>query len=142
MFDLEHRKAQLEAIWEEQGWRGIAAIAKPLNIEKPEDGWDEAIPLIVEAEYKIESEKHNALIDSLEEGSILPAIEDKPSLEVETKELEKSPYIPKGVYATEYFKKHNIPYCETCGAQYQNENGAPVCAENYEHCPRLKKEST
>ena len=74
MFDLEHRKAQLEAIFEEQGWRGIAAIAKPLLIEKPEGGWDEAISLIVEAEYAQDLEKHNALINSLNESGLIDIV--------------------------------------------------------------------
>jgi hypothetical protein len=46
-FDL--RKAELEALLK-QSWQKIAAIAKPLGIEKPEGGWDEAISLILEAE--------------------------------------------------------------------------------------------
>ena len=45
--------------------------------------------------------------------------------------------IPKK-YATEYFRANKIPYCETCGAQYQNRrNGTPVCPEKRSNCPRL-----
>lgn len=46
----------------------------------------------------------------------------------------------KGVYATEYFKRNNIPYCEKCGAQYQTGlNEEPICPENFTsaNCPRL-----
>ena len=45
-----------------------------------------------------------------------------------------------GVYATEYFKRNDIPYCQKCGAQYQtNPADKPVCAENFSAniCPRL-----
>jgi hypothetical protein len=45
----ELRKAELEGLLK-QGWRKIAAIADPLEITKPDTGWDEAIPLILEAE--------------------------------------------------------------------------------------------
>lgn len=40
------RKAELEAM----DWREVKAIAEKLGIEKPENGWDEAIPLIIEKE--------------------------------------------------------------------------------------------
>jgi hypothetical protein len=46
----EYREIELMGIYEQDGWRGLRAIAKPLGIEKPDDGWDEAIPLILEAE--------------------------------------------------------------------------------------------
>ena len=45
-----------------------------------------------------------------------------------------------GIYATEYFKRNGIPYCQMCGAQYQTDtNNNPVCAENFSAniCPRL-----
>ncbi len=162
MFDLELRKAELETIWQEQGWRGIAAIAKPLLIEKPSDGWKSAIPLIVDAEYKQATEKHNDLINSLTaDESDTSAIVNELSKTLEElktvvkeqtipeKELDKEPllnprskYKPKGIYATEYFKKLGIPYCDTCGAQHQHDSdGNPVCAENYSQCPRLTGES-
>jgi len=48
--EVEVRMQQLEAIYESEGYRGIQAIAIPLGIEKPEGGWRDAIPLIVEAE--------------------------------------------------------------------------------------------
>lgn len=34
----------------EANWQSIKAIAEPLGINKPDGGWDEAIPLIVKAE--------------------------------------------------------------------------------------------
>ncbi|MEH1786880.1 MAG: hypothetical protein V7L23_15205 [Nostoc sp.] len=46
-----------------------------------------------------------------------------------------------GIYATEYFKKNKIPYCQECGAQ--NQHGLfdePVCAEGLtreQGCPRV-----
>jgi hypothetical protein len=44
------RQAELEALYEADGYRAIQAIAEPLNIEKPKGGWRDAIPLIVEQE--------------------------------------------------------------------------------------------
>lgn len=48
----EVRKAELESLMKEtQGWRNIERIAKELGIaQKPAGGWDDAIPLILEAE--------------------------------------------------------------------------------------------
>jgi hypothetical protein len=46
----ESRELELLGIYEVDGWRGLKAIAEPLGIEKPADGWDEAIPLILEKE--------------------------------------------------------------------------------------------
>lgn len=45
-----YREIELMGIYESDGWRGLKAIAEPLGIEKPQDGWDESIPLILEAE--------------------------------------------------------------------------------------------
>ncbi len=45
-----YREIELMGIYEEDGWRGLKAIAVPLGIERPEEGWDESIPLILEAE--------------------------------------------------------------------------------------------
>lgn len=45
-----YREIELMGIYEQDGWRGLKAIAEPLGIEKPVDGWDESIPLILEAE--------------------------------------------------------------------------------------------
>ena len=51
-FDATARTAELEELYlsDEGGWRAIKAIADPLGIVKPETGWDDAIPLITEAE--------------------------------------------------------------------------------------------
>jgi hypothetical protein len=48
----EVRKAELESLLKEtQGWRNIERIAKELGItQKPAGGWDDAMPLILEAE--------------------------------------------------------------------------------------------
>jgi hypothetical protein len=46
----------------------------------------------------------------------------------------------KGVYATEYFKRNNIPHCKKCGEQYHTgTEDEPVCPENFPAnvCPRL-----
>lgn len=44
------RIAELEALYSEAGWQAIKEIADPLGIEKPDEGWKAAIPLIVERE--------------------------------------------------------------------------------------------
>lgn len=44
------RQAELEALYDAEGYRAIQAIAEPLNIEKPKGGWRDAISLIVERE--------------------------------------------------------------------------------------------
>lgn len=61
--------------------------------------------------------------------------ESKP---VESVESEPAKPEIKGKYATEYFKKNGLPYCTTCGAQFQTDaNNLPVCPENLRECPRL-----
>jgi hypothetical protein len=54
--DVSARTKELEDLYlsEDGGWRAIKALADPHKIEKPEGGWDEAIPLIVAAEAKAE----------------------------------------------------------------------------------------
>lgn len=45
------RQQALQALFDEpNGWRSIERIAKPLSINKPATGWEDAIPLILEAE--------------------------------------------------------------------------------------------
>lgn len=47
--------------------------------------------------------------------------------------------VPKGTYATDYFKANGIPYCDRCGDQFHSGiNGEPVCSESLTDCPRLK----
>jgi len=48
--DVQARFDELQQILESEGWRAIRAIALPLGISRPEDGWDAAVPLIIEAE--------------------------------------------------------------------------------------------
>ena len=47
---MQARSDELQRLLESEGWRAIRAIAWPLGIDRPKDGWDAAIPLIVEAE--------------------------------------------------------------------------------------------
>jgi hypothetical protein len=44
------RMMELISLYEAEGYPAIKAIAIPLGISKPETGWEDAIPLIVEAE--------------------------------------------------------------------------------------------
>jgi hypothetical protein len=48
----EIRTQELQGLYAQDGWMAIKAIATPLGIEKPETGWDAAIPLIVAAEFE------------------------------------------------------------------------------------------
>lgn len=47
----ENRELELLGIYDDMGWSAIRAIASQYNIEKPDDGWDAAIPLILDAEF-------------------------------------------------------------------------------------------
>ncbi|EKU98115.1 hypothetical protein Lepto7375DRAFT_7376 [Leptolyngbya sp. PCC 7375] len=52
-FDAEARKAELQGIYDDGdggNWAPIKAIAEGLGVTKPDDGWEAAIDLIVEAE--------------------------------------------------------------------------------------------
>ena len=66
-----------------------------------------------------------------------------PNLDVDeglTPVINPEEFVVKGVYATEYFKRNGMPYCEKCGEQYHTDtNNNPVCAENFPAniCPRL-----
>jgi hypothetical protein len=44
------RLEELENLYVNEGWQPIKEIALKYKIPKPNNGWDEAIPLIVEAE--------------------------------------------------------------------------------------------
>lgn len=44
------RTAELEALWESQGYTAISKIATEYGIPKPSAGWKDAIPLIVQYE--------------------------------------------------------------------------------------------
>ena len=61
MVDVDARKAELQAVYDEGdggNWAPIKAIAEDLGISKPDDGWEAAIALIVEAEQTVtDSEK-------------------------------------------------------------------------------------
>jgi hypothetical protein len=53
---LDRRNVELNLIYygesgEEKNWRAIKAIADSYGISKPHDGWDAAIPLILEIEF-------------------------------------------------------------------------------------------
>jgi hypothetical protein len=46
----DDRMMELISLYEAEGYPAIKVIAIPLGISKPETGWEDAIPLIVEAE--------------------------------------------------------------------------------------------
>lgn len=44
------RVKELQSVYENEGWSAIRAIAENLGVEKPDEGWEAAIPLIAKAE--------------------------------------------------------------------------------------------
>ena len=46
----EQREAELQGLLPDN-WRSVKRIAQELGIEKPNGGWDEAIPLILQKEF-------------------------------------------------------------------------------------------
>lgn len=44
------RIQELEQVYQSSGWRAIADLAETLGIEKPDEGWRAAIPLIAQKE--------------------------------------------------------------------------------------------
>jgi len=48
------RLAELQAIYEAEGWRAINAIADPLGVIRHEDGWDSSLLRIIESEFSVE----------------------------------------------------------------------------------------
>lgn len=49
--EAKSRLAELEAIYLNDGWKAIKAIAEPLGVEKDPDGWDASLMRIIEAEF-------------------------------------------------------------------------------------------
>ena len=75
-----------------------------------------------------------------EENENIPVEETKKPPKTKTPAVVAEAKVVVGIYATEYFKRNGIPYCQKCGAQYQtNPADKPVCAENFSAniCPRL-----
>ncbi len=111
----------------EKTWQEVKAIAESLNYEKPSKSqWldDEVLEAIVTLSAEV-----NTVKDTTEASESIKS--DTPSHSE-----------PKNKYATEYFKRNKIPYCELCGAQYQHTpNGEPVCAESRKDCPRITRNS-
>lgn len=97
-------------------WQQIRDIAESVapSIEKPKGGWDEAIPLILAAEYPKESE----------------------GIEAAT-EAETSRPAPSGVcYAVDFFEASGIPYCLKCGSpEHRDLQGQRVCPVEDNACP-------
>ncbi|MEM9116878.1 MAG: hypothetical protein AAGD09_03235 [Cyanobacteria bacterium P01_F01_bin.56] len=58
----------------ESNWRSIQQIAQPLGISKPDEGWDEAIPLIAAKELAARTAK----VASEKPASARVAIQDTP----------------------------------------------------------------
>lgn len=95
-------------------WQQVRDIAESVvpPIEKPKGGWDEAIPLILAAEYSEESKD----------------IETAPA---------KSELAPNSVcYAVDFFEASGIPYCKQCGSpDHRDLSGKRLCPVNDSTCP-------
>ena len=124
------RSEELQKLFEKKGWGAIRRIAEPFGIEKPAGGWDEAIPLIIEAEAAIAA----AVEDAAE------AVEPEPEAKPEPAEKPK-PAPKKHValrYKVDWYKASGIPFCEFCGAANPTDpQGNPVCPIKNAECPRL-----
>lgn len=71
------RLEELEALYVEEGWQPIQELALKYKIPKPNNGWDEAIPLIVEAEKLLATK---AVAESKTASKPKRVIQDGPNL--------------------------------------------------------------
>lgn len=102
----------------ENGWKEIKAIAESSTppIAKPEGGWKEAIPLILDAEFP----SAEAPVETVE----APA--------GESAEL-------KPIYPVEFLNSAGIATCSDCGSPPTvNLEGAPHCPYQKSACPLLE----
>lgn len=60
------RLEELRLIYQVDGWKAIAAIAKPLGVTKHPDGWDSSLLLIIEQEFSPAIAKALAAEDAAE----------------------------------------------------------------------------
>ena len=121
------RAEELQKIFEEKGWGAIRRIAEKHDIQKPDGGWDDAIPLIVAAEEAAAKGKESA-----------KKLEPKP----EPVAAKAEPKADKAVkrYKADWYKSSGIPFCATCGAPNPTDiNGNPLCPVANSNCPRLSK---
>lgn len=113
----------LQRLYDEEGWRVISEIANQYGVERPEGGWDESFQLIVDAQA----------------SAMQAAEKEEPARsKKKRKAKEKEPKEAVSKYPTDFYKGAGIPYCEQCGAAYQNRiNGDPVCPEGRSDCKRV-----
>ena len=60
------RLEELEGIYVTGGWQAVKAIAEPLGVTKPPDGWDSSLLRIIEAEFSTEIAAALAMEDTAE----------------------------------------------------------------------------
>lgn len=124
------RTEELQKLFEKKGWGAIRRIAEQYGIEKPTGGWDEAIPLIVEAENAIAPET------PVETKKAEPAKVPEPKPEtIEAKPAAKAPL----KFNNRWYKANDITCCDVCG--YPNPTdleGNPICPVSAPTCPRMK----
>ncbi|BAS55383.1 hypothetical protein NIES2135_53320 [Leptolyngbya boryana NIES-2135] len=108
--------------------RSGSALPELADLAEPTETLPE---LLTEPESTPESSDSSALselVELAEPTETLPEL-----LEVVSEVLDQQ---PQGTYATEYFKKNGIPYCDRCGSQLHTDaEGQPVCAESIPDCP-------
>lgn len=108
----EQRKAELEELLSSGGgWRKVKAIAESFEppITKPEGGWDDAIQLILDAEFP-------------DERTVA--------------EPEAQPVAP--VYPVEFLRSAGISACDRCGSpKVVSMEGSPHCPLKKNDCPML-----
>lgn len=102
-----NREVELKSL----SWQEIKAIAGTHGITKPEDGWENAIPLVLAVEFP--------------EGN-----EPEPEPEDE---------VGGTHYCSSFFEASGVPFCQGCGDSFHNDfQGNPICPIDSSECPRLK----
>ncbi len=106
----------------EMRWQQIKAIAEDMEppINKPDGGWDEAVSLILDAEFPGDD------TEEAPKTAAGPQGEPKASASV------------GAVYPVDFFESSGIPYCEKCGAPEQRGlQGERICPVADKVCPNV-----
>jgi hypothetical protein len=116
-------------------WREIKEIAESLQIPKPENGWTEAIPLILEKQ----SSNQNLLFQS-ESGLIqLPESigEDKSNSVDQEETLPKSSQEQemRSRFSTGFYQAIGVETCSYCGEKKRFFAGKQICPIAKSDCP-------
>lgn len=118
-----------QADLEQLDWRDIKEIAEKLGIPKPESGWLEAIPLILEFQSKqsflnLESASEstpNQITQINTVPEVIPAVDNQK--------------LAESKFSTDFYEATKISYCPVCGEKKRFFYGQPVCPVNNSICP-------